>query len=394
MSIDEVAERAMAAIRSGDPRLAREALEEAVAALPQRIDLHHALAVTLLQLGESAAARDALDEGIALAHKQADDAAATLMPLLRLSRAAAREDTYDPEGAEADYLAVLASEPDHPRALQGLGHLLLAWGRPDEGLARLAQYVAVGGDGPEYVEATSTFIASVRKFIADDLHPRNFLEAHRGAYVEFFDHHASRMEAEGWIAEAARMQRLPDGTIAPIIPDGARPYAAVRVDLVDPSTGQPGQIGDQPMVVALAGYEPLAQAMVLSDWPDQPYPVWVSSVCPWDQLPVQVRFGYDSNPIEALDPTMGDWYRDGYNGAFGQTDRGRLHYISDPERTGARTVLYHVDCGRAELRCIEDLLQRIELLDRPYKVESVLIGRGFLPVVRQPLPPEVTGGRS
>ena len=146
------------------------------------------------------------------------------------------------------------------------------------------------------------------------------------------------------------------------------------------------------MVVALAGYEPLSQAMVLVDWPDLPYPVWVSSVCPWDQLPIQVLFGYDSNPIDAIDATIGDWYTDGYSGEFGETERGRFHYISDPERIGPRAVLYHVDCGRAELRSIDELLKRLELLHTPYRIESVLIGRGFLPAPIVEMPPEVTGG--
>ncbi|MBK9370442.1 MAG: hypothetical protein IPN01_29815 [Deltaproteobacteria bacterium] len=52
------------------------------------------------------------------------------------------------------------------------------------------------------------------------------------------------------------MRRAPDGRLVPSILDGARPYAGVRVDLVDPSTGRAGQVGDQPMVVAVAGLEP------------------------------------------------------------------------------------------------------------------------------------------
>lgn len=388
---DPFADAALRALKEGDPQKARTALERALLEAPHRLDLRHALAITLLRMGEAGEAIQQLDEALDAARKQPDETADKMMPQLLLARAAACEDTYDPTGAEAAYLAVLAREDDNPRALQGLGHLLLGWGRLKEGLAQLGQYIAVGGDGPEYADAAQSFVSAVNRFVDADLHPRNFLEAHRGSYVEFFDHHAERMEAEGWMAEAARMQRLPDGSVAPVIPEGARPYAAVRIDLVDPATGQPGQIGDQPMVVALAGYEPLSQAMVLIDWPDQPYPVWVSSICPWDQLPIQVLFGYNSDPVEAIDATIGDWYTDGYSGEFGETDRGRFHYISDPERIGPRSVLYHVDCGRSELRCIDELLKRLELLHTPYRIEAVLIGRGFLPAPVEVLPPEVTG---
>ena len=390
---DPYADAALKALQEGDPDKARKALKRALKEAPHRLDLRHALAITLMRGGEISAALEQLNAALAAAREQADETAATMMPQLLLARAAACEDSYQPRAAEAAYREVLIHEAGNPRALQGLGHLLLAWGRLEEGLALLREYIAAGGDGPEYVDAAQGFISAVSRFVDEDLHPRNFLEAHRGSYVEFFDHHADRMEAQGWIAEAARMQRLPDGSIVPVIPDGARPYAAVRIDLVDPSTGQPGQVGDQPMVVALAGYEPLSQAMVLVDWPELPFPVWVSSICPWDQLPVQVLFGYDSDPVEAIDPIIGDWYTAGYNGEYGDTDRGRFHYISDPERIGPRSVLYHVDCGRAELRSIDDLLKRLEILHAPYRIEAVLLGRGFLPESSEDLPPEITGSR-
>ena len=376
---DRYADLSRKALQVGDPDEPRAALERALSEVPHRLDLRHALAVTLMRLGEAHGAIEQLSLALEQARTQANETTATLMPQLLLALAAACEDTYKPEHAEEAYREILSGEPGNPRALQGLGHLLMSWGRLEEGLALLRQYIEVGGDGPEYVDAAQSFISAVQRFVDEDLHPRNFLEAHRGSYVAFFDHHAEKMEAEGWIAEAARMQRLADGTVAPVIPEGARPYAAVRIDLVDPATGQPGQVGDQPMVVALAGYEPLSQAMVLIDWPDLPYPVWVSSICPWDQLPVQVLIGYHSDPVKAIDATIGDWYSAGYNGEYGETERGRFHYISDPERIGPRAVLYHVDCGRAELRCIDDLLKRLEILHTPYRIEAVLLGRGFLP---------------
>ena len=162
------------------------------------------------------------------------------------------------------------------------------------------------------------------------------------------------------------------------IPDGSQPYAAVRVDLVDPTTGQAGLVGDQPMIVALAGHETLAHAPVVSDWPDQPFPVWVSSQCPWDQLPIAIRFD-EGDPVAQADPTIGDWYTAGFDGAFGSTDRGRFHYISDAQAVDERTVLYHVDCGRAEHNCVEELLKRLDVLSGKHPIAAVLIGRGFVP---------------
>lgn len=391
MMVDEVAEQSLAALRSNDPVQTSKTLKQLLAKHPDRVDLRHAYAVILLRLGEPVQARRHLDSAIQTAHQQQDERALTMMSQLHIARAAACEDTYQPAEAERSYRAVLTHEPGHPRALIGLGHLLCSWGRPQEGLSLLQEYSTTGGDGPEYAEAEEAYVRAAERLIAEDIHPRAFLEAHRGVYVEFFDHHARRLEADGWIAEAARMHRLDDGTIAPIIPEGARSYAAVRLDLVEPQTGKAGQVAEGPMQAAVQGYEPLAQSMVVIQWPDDyPFPVFVSSVCPWNWLPVQVRIGYRSDPVEALDETMGEWYTGGYDGAFGQPTRGRFHFISSPERVEERALLYYVDCGRAEISAIDNLLQRLEQLHAPYKIDAVLIGRGFIPVLQEQLPPEVT----
>jgi len=106
--------------------------------------------------------------------------------------------------------------------------------------------------------------------------------------------------------------------------------------------------------------------------------VWVSSQCPWDQLPIAIRFD-EGDPVAQADPTIGDWYTAGFDGAFGSTDRGRFHYISDAQAVDERTVLYHVDCGRAEHNCVEDLLKRLDVLSGKHPIAAVLIGRGFVP---------------
>ena len=390
MMIDEVAEQALAALRSADPVETRKTLERLLKTHPERVDLRHAHAVTLLRLGEPGEALRHLNTAIAQAHEQQDERALTMMSQLHIARAAACEDMLQPAQAEQSYRAVLQHEPGHPRALVGLGHMLCSWGRAEEGLALLEEYVECGGDGPDFVTAEQGYIDSAKKFIADDIHPRAFLEAHHGVYVEFFDHHATRLEAEGWIAEAARMHRLADGTVAPIIPEGARPYAGIRLDLVDPNTGKAGQVAEGPMQAAVAGHEPLAQSMLLIRWPDDyPFPVFVSSICPWNWLPIMVRIGYRSDPIEAIDPAIGEWYQSGYDGAFGLPTRGRLHEISNPEAIETRAVMYYVDCGRADITAVDNLLQRLERLHAPYNIESVLIGRGFLPEFTPALPPEV-----
>jgi hypothetical protein len=380
--VDELAERAMAALRDGDPKKAAVALRDALRQDPSRIDLLHALAVTELRRGEALDAYDLTVQGQQLAAERQDEASEMLMPQLLLVRAAACEELADPRGAEVAYREILTHEPQNPRARQGFGHLLLASGRREEGVAQLQAYLDDAVDQPEFLGGTAELLGTIRRLLADDVHPRMFIEAHRESYVEFFDHHAARQAALGWIAEAARMKRAPDGRVVPIIPDGARPYAGVRIDLVDPSNGQPGQVGDQPMVVALSGYEALAQAPVLLDWPagDYPFPIWISTQCPWDQLPVQVRFrDAGADAAAALDSVLGDWYTAGFDGKFGTADRGRFHYVSDPEEQGEGRVLYHVDLGRAELSAIPDLLLRLAVLHERHAIAHVLLGRGQLP---------------
>lgn len=379
---DEIAEKAMRALRGDDPRAARVALLRLLDQAPERLDLQHALALTELRLGEAEAALERLEETERRARAQADDTAAALMGNLILTKAAAAEDLYDPAGAEACYREVMLREEGNPRAATGLAYLLLAWGRQAEGEAVLDEYLRAALDEPEALEGNRAFLSSLRALAERDVHPRAFVEAHRGAYVEFFDHHARQMEAKGWIAEPARMRRAEDGAIVPIIPEGARPYAAERMDLVDPSTGQHGMVGDQPMIVAQAGFEPLARAPVLLRWPERDFPfaVWISTNCPWNQLPVQISLAAPSAAAaEALDEAVGAWYRAGFEGAFGTHDRGRLHTIDDPESPRDAIISWNVDCGRAEVGAVDDLLRRLAVLHERVPLAAVLIGRGFVP---------------
>lgn len=385
-SPEVLAEKALKILNEGDPREARKLLLEAVQAAPDRPDLLNALAVVQLQLGESELALKLAQEALARIEEQAMDPARREQALamregIRLTVAAAAEDLGDAKAAMAAYNAVLEADPGQPRARSGLAQVLLAQGELDAAIEQLSLYIDEDRDEDPFIEGAEALLDSVRAFRRNDIHPREFLVAHHGSYTQFFDHHAKEQEQKGWIAEAAKMKRDASGKVVPSIPEGARPYAAVRVDLVDPSSGQVGQIGDQPMIVALADYPALARAVILFSWRDLAFDVKVSSQAPWDQLPIQICFREGgAKAINAADQTMGDWYLAGFNGNYGRQDSGRFHYISDPEvRADRRAIVYHVDMGRADLVSIDDLIRRLTMLHSQFSIERLVIGRGYLP---------------
>lgn len=382
---DDISAKAMLALRGDDPDLASRTLRKLLEGAPDRLDLLHALAVTELRRSNPAEAWQITVHAEQLAEARRDETAGTVMPQLVLVRAAACEDLFDAAGAEAAYRLLLEHEPQNPRATQGLGYLLAACGRIDDAVSVLSGYLDDKQDEGQYIEATQAFVDHIQKFVREDVHPREFLAAHRGSYVEMFDHYAKDMEQKGWIAEAARMQRTEDGRVEPIIPEGAQPYAAVRVDLVDPSSGQPGRIGEQPMVVALAEYQPLARAPLVVRYPDRDWPfgVWVSSQCPWNDLVVQVRFvDPELDAVATIDPTIGDWYSDGFDGTFGSAEHGRFHEISDISASGPGCAHVTIDAGRAQLSAVEGLLRRLSVLHGQHSIAHVLFGRGYLPADR------------
>lgn len=385
--INLLAESALQALGRDDPRKARELLMEAIGAAPSRPDLVHALGVVQLQLGEAHLGLPLVEQAIAMTHELAakgdTQKAAEMLDGFTLSLAAAHEDLDHPVEAADAYRQILARTPGQPRAQQQLGLLLLGWGRMEDGLAELDSYVARDADDPDAVRGIKALLGEIRLYLARKLHPKNFLEAHRESYVEMFNGYL-KGPAKGWIAEPAKMRRGPDGRPVPIIPEGARPYAGVRVDLVNEMTNQVGQVGDQPMVVQLAEFPALAQAPVQFKWEHEEFDVRVSTQCPWDQLPIHLMFkdGPGSEgALDAADKVIGAWYTAGFDGAFGTPDAGRLHDISYPEAVrGFRGVTYDVDMGRAELRAIDDLVQRLAHLHAMHPIERVLFGRGYLPV--------------
>ena len=378
MSEPDVVKKALDAVRSNDLDSAREALMQALTEYPERLDLVHTLSIIELQSGRPDHALDLTEKAAAVAMERRKPEDLELLPLLLLAQGAAHEEIHQPEQALRAYDAILGDKPNHPLASQGRGHLLLAWGALEAGIEILQSVVESKTDDPRFIEATEKLIAGVRTFQSDDLHPKNFIDAHRGSYVEFFDHHADEQASQGWIAEAARMRKDESGNLLPVVAEGARPYAGTRVDLVDPTTGQAALVGEKPMVVAIAGHEILAQAPIVFDWPGQDFAAWGSSQTPWNLLNITIRFD-DGDPIEAADPTMGDWYSAGFDGAFGAQDRGRFHSITDPLPLGPHTVRYDLDCGRAEATAIDDLFKRLSILHSTHPIAGVLIGRGFIP---------------
>lgn len=383
---EALAEQALKQLDQGDPRAAREMLLRAVEAAPDRVDLLHALGVVHLQLGEPELAVRLIEEAVSrvdalvLSRLPAERPHFTAMrDGFRLGLAAAHEDLDAPSAAESLYRRILSDSPGHPRARQALAHLLLALGRTPEGLAELEAYLAEGTDSPDFLAGARAYAEDVARFVRHNIQPREFLVAHRESYVEMFNHYAEEQERLGWVAEAARMTRNADGRVVPNIPEGARPYAAVRVDLVNPNTSQVGQVGDQPMVVALAEYQPLSQAPTTFGVGGVPFALLISSQCPWDQLPISILFAAGGG-VEALDPLIGDWYHAGFEGAFGTREAQRFHYISDPDvKRGGRGVTYTVDLGRSRVEALDDLLRRLVGFHAEHPIRTVLVGRGYLP---------------
>ncbi|MSP54738.1 MAG: hypothetical protein EXR69_03900 [Myxococcales bacterium] len=394
--INLLAESALQALGRDDPRKARELLMEAIMAAPSRPDLVHALGVVQLQLGEAHLGLPLIQQAIGMAGELASTGAAgkakadEMIDGFELSLAAAHEDLDQPIEAEAAYRRALARSPNQPRPQHQYALLLLGWGRLDEGLAELDAYVKADADDPDAVRGLKALAGEIRLWIARKLHPKNLLEAHRESYVEMFDGYL-KGPAKGWVAEAAKMRRGPDGRPVVIVPEGARPYAGVRVDLVNPATNQIGQVGDQPMVVQVAEFPALAQAPVQLRWEHEEFDLRVSTQCPWDQLPIHILFTDGpgaEGALEAADELIGEWYSAGFDGAFGTKDGHRLHDISYPQAVrGFLGVTYDVDMGRAELRAIDDLVQRLTHLNARHPIARVLLGRGFLPVPSLATPP-------
>jgi len=226
---------------------------------------------------------------------------------------------------------------------------------------------------------------TIQTFLDDEtLEAEVFLRAHAESYRNLFDEHASELVTQGWYAEAARMVRGADGEPKPMLAQGAQEWAVERVDLVNPQDGNMARVGDEkePMVVAVNGFEPLAQIPVMLPWRGWPFAVFVGTRSPWHWLTIMVQFrqAIPFKEREAiLDGVVGAWYLAGYNGDFGDAQAGRFHYATLAEPVGTRGISWTFDLGRASADAARALLQRLVVLHDRHPIERVLFGQGRLP---------------
>ncbi len=271
-------------------------------------------------------------------------------------------------------------EADEPR-LQ-LAQLLLSSCQVDDGLRVYRDALDVLDD--ERKEAAEVVIGAVTGFSTSEEKADIFLRAHQAEYCGYFDSVVEEQVREGWFAEAARMGRGSDGELTPIVADGARSYALTRVDLVNPEDNTVASVYSEkePMFVGVEGVEPLAQIPVLLPWNEWEFDVWVCTQCPWHWLAITVQFeeaGSEDELNARLDERVGSWYLAGWNGEFGDKDKGRFHYVTDPEPVGDRALSYVVDLGRAGFDAIPALMRKLTVLHDTHPIRRVLFGQGRIP---------------
>ena len=146
---------------------------------------------------------------------------------------------------------------------------------------------------PEQRELANALTGAIEAFLDSEHSGDIFLRGHQESYKNYFDEVTQQQVASGWYAEAARMVKGDDGELKPILAEGARPYAMSRVDLVNPSDGSiSGVYSEQePMIVALNGLEPLAQAPIMFGWEGgYPFETWVG-------VPLSMALADDSGSI-------------------------------------------------------------------------------------------------
>lgn len=389
--VDEHARAGLKAISDRRFDDAIQSFRAAVASAPERPDINHALGMAHLHRGDVGNAVPHLEAAVTLSAPYDAPQHEPLKRDFHLSLATAYQMLDRIEDARRTLEQIVARWPDTVEARLQLGQLLLSSGRPTEACA-------VYDDAIDWLDkdqraSAEALVGTVRAFLATAHAPSVFLEAHADSYRQYFDEIAAAQGEQGWFAEAAQMRRGDDGEVRAVLPAGARPYALVRVDLVNPADGTVSSVysESEPMVVAIEGLEPLAQVPVLLPWAGHPFEVLVSSRCPWHWLTVVIQLATPSpssggpTPIPPderlarLDETIGAWYLDGYNGTFGEADTGRFHYITDPEPLGASALSYTVDLGRARFAAIGDLLGRLARVHTTSPIRRVVFGEGRLP---------------
>lgn len=377
-TIDECARAGMKALEDQRFDDAVEAFERAVRLDPSRPDMHNALAMAHLHRGDARTALTFLERAVELAEPYDAPEHQALKREFHLSLAGVLQllDRFD--DAHRTLRGAVERWPDEPAPRMRLAQLLALAGRVPEAEALWRELLPrLGAEDARGVEA---LLGALEAFRASGEDASLFLRAHQGSYCEYFDTVAEQQP--GWYAEAARMARGADGEPVPIVAEGARPWALTRVDLVNPADGTVSAIYSdrEPMIVAVEGLEPLAQVPLLLPWRREPFEVLVSTWCPWHWLPITIRFAAPDAAtarVDRLDAVLGDWYLRGYNGDFGEADRGRFHYASDPEAVGDRAVSWVVDLGRTRFDAVPALLEALAAVHRDHPIERVVFGKGL-----------------
>ncbi|TNE86867.1 MAG: tetratricopeptide repeat protein [Deltaproteobacteria bacterium] len=374
--------------RAGIQALQEQRIEDAITAFSaaldlddSRPDLNHALGMAYLQRGEVGSALPRLERAVELSEPYDHPDHQAAKRDFRENLALAYRLADRPKDSIQILEGTIERWPDevNPRIL--LGQLLFATGRIAEALGAYDKLAAIESLGAEQKLAAFALTGAVRAYEDAEHEGKIFLEAHQGSYKSYFDEVTAGPVSEGWYAEASRMARGDDGEVRPYLPEGARPYALIRVDLVNPTNGEVGSVYSErePMIVALNGLEPLAQAQVVFPWSGWDFEVGVSSVCPWHWLTLMFEFADRSDEaLAALDDVIGDWYLAGYNGEFGDAETGRFHYVTDPDPVGERTVTYTFDLGRASFDAIPALLRRLTILHGRYPLNRVVFGQAVI----------------
>jgi tetratricopeptide (TPR) repeat protein len=384
MSLDEHARAGLRAIEEQRYDDAIKAFHKTLEIAPERPDMNNALGMAYLHRGDAGNAIPHLERAVELSEPFTAPEHEAMKREMNMTLATAYQLMDQVMRARAQLEKVVERWPDHVEARLQLGQLLLSTCQLQDGLA--VYKAASDYLDKEQREAAEALVGSAEAFLESEHSADVFLQGHQESYVEYFNEVAASQAEAGWYAEAARMAMGPDGEPAPIVPEGARPYALQRVDLVNPADGTVSGVysEQEPMVVALSGLEPLAQVPVMLPWDGGwPFEVWVCSRSPWHWLGITLQFAEPADSEEALveraDELVGQWYLSGFNGDFGDADSGRFHYIGDPEPLGRTGVGYVVDLGRARFEAIPTLLHRLAVLHERAPLRRVLFGYGRLP---------------
>jgi hypothetical protein len=376
-----LARAGLKALQEGRPADAISEFRAALALEPDRPDLNNLLGVAYLNQGQAGDALAHLERAVELGRAYTQPEHQKVRQQFQMGLASAYAGLDRLADARRTLDDAIASWPEAAEPRLQLGQLLFSSCEVDAGLKVYDGLLDVPGLDGEVREMVSVVVGAVRAFRSSEIEAETFLLAHCESYRDWFTEVAAEQEKNGWYAEAARMVRGEDGEPVPLLAEGARSYAMLRVDLVNPETGETAEVYNaaEPMVVGLSGFEVLAQIPVLFPWTGQPFDVWVSTQVPWHWLPVTIQLAGGDDVVDTVDEVVGAWYLSGFNGDFGEKDRGRFHFVTDPQKVGERAVSYVVDLGRADFRAVQDLLTRLAVLHERRPVKRVIFGRGQLP---------------